>query len=224
MLCAGITTYTALRKSGAKSGQWVVISGAGGGLGHIAVQIASRGMALRVVGIDAGPKEKVVLDSGAEHFIDITAHDDASIEAEVKKLTGGLGASAVIVCTGSNKAYAQGMNLLRFSGTLVCVGIPEGELQGIATAYPSVMVARDIRIVSSAVGTRKDALETMDLAARGVVKVHYRVEKMEKLTEVSLGGFSLDEIVTLVTWVSENADVVLFFFLHRSFKKWTRES
>lgn len=185
MLCAGVTTYTALRKSGAKSGQWVVISGAGGGLGHIAVQIASRGMALRVIGIDAGPKAKVVLDSGAEHFIDITAHDDASIEAEVKKLTGGLGASAVIVCTASNKAYAQGMNLLRFSGTLVCVGMPEGELQGIATTYPSVMVAKDTRVVASAVGTRKDAIETLDLAARGVVKVHHRVEKMEKLTEVS---------------------------------------
>ena len=184
MLCAGVTTYTALRKSGAQSGQWVVISGAGGGLGHIAVQIASKGMALRVIGIDAGPKEKVVLDSGAEHFIDIMAHDDASIEAEVKKLTGGLGASAVIVCTASNKAYAQGMNLLRFSGTLVCVGMPEGELQGIATTYPSVMVAKDTRVVASAVGNRKDAIETLDLAARGVVKVHHRVEKMEKLTEV----------------------------------------
>lgn len=33
MLCAGVTTYAALRRSGAKSGQWVVISGAGGGLG-----------------------------------------------------------------------------------------------------------------------------------------------------------------------------------------------
>lgn len=54
-------------------------------------------MALRVVGIDAGAKEQLVKDSGAEHFIDVTKHDDSSIAAEVQKATGGLGASAVIV-------------------------------------------------------------------------------------------------------------------------------
>ena len=43
MLCAGVTVYSALRKSGAKSGDWVAIMGAGGGLGHIACQIAARG-------------------------------------------------------------------------------------------------------------------------------------------------------------------------------------
>jgi len=126
MLCAGVTTYAALRKSKAKSGEWVVISGAGGGLGHIACQLASRGMAMRVIGIDAPSKMSVVMDCGAEHFIDVTAHDDKSIAEEVIKLTGGLGANAVIVCTASNKAYAQALDFLRFDGTLVCVGMPEG--------------------------------------------------------------------------------------------------
>jgi len=113
MLCAGVTTYAALRKSNAKSGEWVVISGAGGGLGHIAVQLAARGMALRVIGIDAPSKKSLVMDCGAEHFIDVTAHDDTTIAEEVKKATGGLGASAVIVCTASNKAYAQALDFLR---------------------------------------------------------------------------------------------------------------
>lgn len=118
MLCAGITTYAALRRSGAKSGQWVVIAGAGGGLGHIACQLASRGMALRVIGIDDGSKEQLAKDCGAEHFIDITKHDDQSIAEEVLKLTGGLGASAVLVCTASNKAYSQALDFLRFGGTV----------------------------------------------------------------------------------------------------------
>lgn len=103
MLCAGVTTYAALRRSNAKSGQWVVISGAGGGLGHIAVQLASRGMAFCVIGIDAFSKEKLVEDFGAEHFIDVTAHDDESIAEEVKKITGGLGADAVVVCTARSR-------------------------------------------------------------------------------------------------------------------------
>lgn len=126
MLCAGVTTYAALRKSNAKSGQWVVISGAGGGLGHIAVQLAARGMAMRVIGIDAPAKKQLVMDCGAEHFVDLTAHDDQSIAEEVIRLTGGLGANGVIVCTASNKAYAQGLDFLRFNGTLVCVGMPGG--------------------------------------------------------------------------------------------------
>ncbi|KAI9717302.1 MAG: hypothetical protein M1812_004829 [Candelaria pacifica] len=184
MLCAGVTTYAALRKSGAKSGQWVVISGAGGGLGHIAVQLSSRGMSQRVIGIDHGSKEKLVYDSGAEAFIDLTKHDDKSIVEEVKNITGGLGASAVIVCTANNKAYAQGLDFLRFGGSLVCVGMPEGESQPIAKSYPATMVQKLQTITAVAVGNRREAIEVLEFAARGIVKTHYRVEKMEKLSEV----------------------------------------
>ena len=186
MLCAGVTTYAALRKSGAKSGEWVVISGAGGGLGHIACQLASRGMAMRVIGIDAPAKRGVVLDCGAEHFLDVTAYDDdAAIAAEVVKLTGGLGAQAVIVCTASNRAYAQALDFIKFDGTVVCVGMPEGKPEPIAKSFPQVMVFKQANITAVAVGTRKDAIEVLDFAARGIVKTHFRTEKMEKLTEVS---------------------------------------
>jgi len=184
MLCAGVTTYSALRRSNAKSGQWVVIAGAGGGLGHIACQISSRGMSHRVIGIDAAAKKDLVMQSGAEHFIDVMAHDDDSIKAEVLKLTGGLGAAAVIVCTASNRAYGQGMSILRFGGTLVCVGMPEGDLKPIASAFPSLMCTKMLSITSVAVGNRREAAEVLDFAARGIVKSHYRVEKMENLTKV----------------------------------------
>ena len=75
MLCAGVTVYSALRKSGAQSGNWVAILGAGGGLGHLATQIASRGMGFRVIGIDAGVKKDLVMECGAEVFIDHTLVD-----------------------------------------------------------------------------------------------------------------------------------------------------
>lgn len=186
MLCAGVTTYAALRKSKAKSGDWVVVSGAGGGLGHIACQLASKGMAMRVIGIDSGDKEQLARDCGAEHFIDITKHsDDKSVAEEVVKTAGGLGASAVIVCTASNKAYAQALDFLRFNGTVVCVGIPEDEPVAIANAFPAAMIFKQATITASAVGNRRDAIETMDFAARGVVKTRYRLEKLDKLTEVS---------------------------------------
>lgn len=75
------------------------------------------------------------------------------------------------------------MDLLRFGGTLVCIGLPEGEFKAISTAYPQLLVAKAQKIVGVAVGNRKEAIETLDLAARGVIKTHFRTEKMEKLTE-----------------------------------------
>lgn len=188
MLCAGVTVHAALKRSRARPGDWIVISGAGGGLGHLAVQLASRGMGLRVIGVDHGSKAELVKASGAEHFVDVTQFptDDkgAAISAHVKSLAGGLGAHAVVVCTASNAAYAQSVQFLRFNGTVVCVGIPEGDPQPIATAFPGNILFQHHTITGSAVGNRTDAIETMDFAARGVIKTHFRTEKMGALTSV----------------------------------------
>ncbi|KAJ5717432.1 hypothetical protein N7488_003078 [Penicillium malachiteum] len=188
MLCAGVTVYSALKRSNAKPGQWVVISGAGGGLGHLAVQLASRGMGFRVVGIDHGSKEQLVKDSGAEHFVDITQFpkDDngEELKKHIKSLTDGLGAHAVLVVTSSNAAYAQALPMLRFNGTLVCVGIPENTPQPIATALPGKFVNQQFTVTGSAVGNRTEAIETLEFAQRGILKVHSRIEKMDALTSV----------------------------------------
>ncbi|KAK7943249.1 uncharacterized protein PG986_012362 [Apiospora aurea] len=183
MLCAGVTTYAALRKSGASSGHWVVIAGAGGGLGTVAVSLGAKAMGYRVIGVDAPSKKDVVLDSGAQHFIDVTAHDDDSIAAEVKKLTGH-GAKAVIVCTGSNKAYGQALGMLGFGGTVVCVGMPEGDPEPIARSYPAAMVAKQASIVASAVGNRRETAEVLDFATRGLVKFPVKTVGMGELQSV----------------------------------------
>ena len=75
-------------------------------------------------------------------------------------------------------------DLLRFGGTLVCVGLPEGEMKPIATAFPQMLVAKALKIVGVAVGDRREAIEVLDLAARGVISTHYRTEKMDKLTDI----------------------------------------
>lgn len=188
MLCAGVTVYAAIKNSHAKAGQWLVISGAGGGLGHIAIQIAAKGLGLRVVGVDHPSKADLIRDSGAEHFVDITQFpkddDHKAIAEHVHKLTDGIGAHAVIVCTASNIAYAQAPLFLRFKGTVVCVGIPEHASVPIATAFPGNIVSKHLTITGSAVGNRQDAKDTLELAAKGLVKSHSRIEKMDRLTEV----------------------------------------
>jgi propanol-preferring alcohol dehydrogenase len=182
LLCAGVTVYSALRKTNANSGNWVVISGAGGGLGHLAVQFSSKGIGHRVIGIDHSSKKDLVMESGAEHFIPVDGTDDMA-EA-VKSLTNGLGAHAVVVCTANNAAYANSLDLLRFGGRVVCVGIPEGDVVPMKSASPGLIVAKALQIVGSAVGDRREAIETLDFAARGIIKTHFRTEKMDKLTSV----------------------------------------
>ncbi|KAK3936467.1 chaperonin 10-like protein [Diplogelasinospora grovesii] len=190
MLCGGVTVYAALKKSGAQPGDCVVIPGAGGGLGHLAVQIAGRGMGLRVIGIDSGEKEEFVKSLGAETFLDITKYPgdeggNKKLAQDVRAATPqGMGAASVIVCTGSNAAYAQALGLLRFGGSLVCVGLPEGVPVEIGGAMPGLMVAQELRILGSAVGNRKEAIETLEMAARGVVKTHFTLEPMSRLTDV----------------------------------------
>ncbi len=127
-------------------------------------------MGFRMIGIDMPEKEKLVKDCGAEAFVDLSkfSRDDEGTKKlveEVKGLTGG-GASGVIICTASNQAYAQGLSFLKFRGTLVCVGVPEGPLVPIATANPATMLASELKIVGSAVGNRRDAIETLEFAKR----------------------------------------------------------
>lgn len=60
---------------------------------------------MRVIGIDSGDKKDLVLESGAEHFIDFATSKD--VVQDVMSLTGGLGAHAVVVLTAANGAYAS---------------------------------------------------------------------------------------------------------------------
>ncbi|KAL2842015.1 alcohol dehydrogenase II [Aspergillus pseudoustus] len=187
LLCAGVTVYAALKRSKAQPGQWVLISGAGGGLGHLAVQIASKGMGLRVIGVDHGSKEGIARNSGAEHFIDITKYSaDGShkaISTDVKALTpGGLGVHAAVVCVASNAAYTQALLFLRFNGTLVCVGVPEHEPKAIASAYPALLMAKHLNVTGSSIGNQRDAIETLDFASRGIIKAHIQTTTLEGLT------------------------------------------
>ncbi|RMZ92640.1 hypothetical protein DV736_g100, partial [Chaetothyriales sp. CBS 134916] len=190
MLCGGLTVYSALKKSGAQPGDWVVIPGAGGGLGHLALQIGARGLGFRMIGIDAGEKEQLAKDCGAEAFFDITKYSrdkegSEKLAADVKAATGRAnGAAAVIVCTASNAAYAQALSFLKFGGTLVCVGVPEGVPVPIASADPATLLVSQLKIIGSAVGNRKEAVETLELAERGIVKTHFITKKMDNLTEV----------------------------------------
>ena len=124
LLCAGLSLAGAVSKCEpeVKAGQWVAIVGAGGGLGHIGVQIASKVKGYKVIAIDSGDdKEKLTKDMGASAFVDYAKED---VIKTVKGLTDGEGAHAVICVAGTEKAYEQAIHLVRNNGVFVCVGLP----------------------------------------------------------------------------------------------------
>lgn len=185
MLCAGMTVHSALRRARTQPGQWVVVSGAGGGLGHIAVQLASRALGLQVVGVDSRSKRDLVLESGAKHFVEVGAFETSdALSAHIKQLCDGLGAHAVVVCTAANAAYGQATSFLRFNGTLVCVGIPEGEDRLVTGTAPGAMIANQFTMTGSAVGNQEDAVAMLNYAAKGVIKTQISVQPMSTLTSV----------------------------------------
>lgn len=59
-------------------------------------------------------------------------------------------------------------------------------MQPIANADPAKFIVQQLNVVGSAVGNRLEAIETMDMAARGIVKTHFKLEKMDKLNDVFL--------------------------------------
>lgn len=126
LLCAGLTMAGAVSKLDAclAENDWVVISGSGGGLGHLGVQIASRLRGFRVIAVDSGKaKRELSLESGAHEFIDFV---EENVEERVKELTGE-GAAAVVVVSGSEQAFTMAPNLVRNMGLIVTVGLPRND-------------------------------------------------------------------------------------------------
>jgi D-arabinose 1-dehydrogenase-like Zn-dependent alcohol dehydrogenase len=115
LLCAGVTTYNALRNSPARPGDLVAVQGIGG-LGHLAVQFASR-MGFRVAAVARGEeKQPLARQLGAHHYIDSQAGDPA---AALQALGG---ASVILATVTSGKAMAALIGGLRARGRMIVVG------------------------------------------------------------------------------------------------------
>jgi propanol-preferring alcohol dehydrogenase len=125
-LCGGITMVGALSlcDDALEDGNTLVISGSGGGLGHIGLQLASKlknQRQLNVIAIDAGSsKKQLSIDLGATAFIDFEAED---VVKRVMELTNGKGADAAIVVPAATEAFDQALEYLKFTGTMICAGI-----------------------------------------------------------------------------------------------------
>jgi propanol-preferring alcohol dehydrogenase len=121
IMCSGSTIYCSLKESGLKPGDWAVFPGAGGGVGHMGVQLA-KAMGMRVVGVDGGDEKRdLCMKLGCEAFVDFTKVDN--VAEEVVKICDGKGAHGVFVTATSAAAYASAPMMTRISGKVMCVGL-----------------------------------------------------------------------------------------------------
>ena len=135
LLCAGITTYNALRNAGLRGGDLVAVQGIGG-LGHLGVQFA-RHMGFRTVAIGRGrDKEKLAKDLGAHTYIDSAVEDSAA----VLQCMGG--ARAILATAPSGDAMGPLVSGLAVRGKLIVVGVPSDPMQ--LSAFPLVFGGRSI--------------------------------------------------------------------------------
>jgi propanol-preferring alcohol dehydrogenase len=163
LTCAGVTTYKAVKVSGADSSQLVAVFGAGG-LGHLAIQYA-RITGASVVAVDINDERLATARTvGAEHTVNPSQEDPV---AAIQRLGG---ADVAIATAVSPRAFEQAIGSLARGGTLVCVGLPADNGMQVPI-FETVLQGLTIR--GSIVGTHHDLEEVFDLHRRGLTTVEY---------------------------------------------------
>jgi D-arabinose 1-dehydrogenase-like Zn-dependent alcohol dehydrogenase len=171
LMCAGITTYNALRNSQARSGDVVAVLGLGG-LGHLGVQYAAT-MGFKTVGIARGPdKEPLARKLGAHHYIDSQAQDPA---AELQKL-GGAKVILATVTVGDAMSAVQGG--LGVNGTLVVIGAAPS-LQ----VSPLLLIGGRRSVKGWYSGTAIDSQDTLKFSVLAGVRSMNEIFALEKVAE-----------------------------------------
>jgi D-arabinose 1-dehydrogenase-like Zn-dependent alcohol dehydrogenase len=172
LMDAGITTFNALRHSGAKPGDVVAILGIGG-LGHLAVQFAAKmGFATVAIarGQDKGPLAKQL---GAIHYIDSTSED-------VPAALGKLGGARIILATvTSSKAMAAVLGGLGVSGKLVIVGVGDEPLE----VPPVALIMKRLSISGWPSGRSIDSEDTMAFCVLTGIRSMNEVYPLERAAE-----------------------------------------
>jgi D-arabinose 1-dehydrogenase-like Zn-dependent alcohol dehydrogenase len=172
LMCAGVTTYNALRKAGASSGELVAIQGIGG-LGHLAVQFAAKS-GYRTVAISRGKdKEAFAKKLGAHEYIDDTNGDAAE---QLQKLGG---AKVILATAPSAKAISALVGGLRYLGKLVVIAVPNENIS--TSALPLIMGSREIAGHYS--GYSKDSEDTLNFSVLTGVRPMVEVFPFAKVNE-----------------------------------------
>lgn len=181
LTCAGVTTYKAVKVSGASSADLIAVFGVGG-LGHLAVQYAAI-LGAEVVAVDINPERLATARRlGAEHVVNAAEQDPV---AAIRALGG---AQAAISTAATPAAFEQAFHSLARGGSLVCVGLPAHDGMRLSI-FDTVLGG--LTVVGSIVGTHHDLEEVFALHARGkteVERTECHLEDVNAAIEAVLDG------------------------------------
>lgn len=179
LMCAGLTTFNALRHSGARPGDLVGILGIGG-LGHLGVQYAAK-MGLRVAAIARGrDKEPLARELGATYYIDSQATDPA---AELAKLGG---AQAILATVTHGPAMTATLGGLAPLGRLMVLGAAHEAIE----ASPVVLIMARRAIEGWYSGTSIDAEDTLAFSQ------HASVHSMNEFYPLDRAAEAYDRMIS----------------------------
>ena len=172
LLCAGITTYNALRHSGALPGDLVAVQGIGG-LGHLGIQFANK-FGYKVVAIGRGPENAPLAKKlGASVYVDSKSTNAAE---ELQKL----GGARVILATAPNsKAMSELIDGLGPNGELMVVGASSDPIE----VTPLQLINGSKTIQGWASGTPADSEDTLRFAETSGVRAMIETYPLEKAAE-----------------------------------------
>lgn len=171
LMCAGVTTFNALRNSGARAGDVVAVLGLGG-LGHLGVQYAAK-MGFRTVAIARGKdKEPLARQLGASIYIDSQAQDPA---AELNKLGG---ARVILATVTSGEAMSAVQGGVAVNGTLLLLGAAESMV-----VSPLALLSGSRSVKGWYSGTSIDSQDTLAFSTQSGVKSMNEVYPLEQVAE-----------------------------------------
>ena len=179
LTCAGVTTYKAVKVSGARPSELVAVFGVGG-LGHLAVQYA-RIAGATVVAVDVNDaKLDLAKELGADHLVNAATGSAADAIQAIG------GADVAIVTAADAGPLRQAFDSLRRHGRLVLVGLPAGN------EFPLPVfqtVLKGISVIGSIVGTRVDLAEVFALHRAGRTEVVYDTRSLDDINS------AIDDVV-----------------------------
>jgi D-arabinose 1-dehydrogenase-like Zn-dependent alcohol dehydrogenase len=172
LMCAGVTTYDALRNSGARTGDVVAILGLGG-LGHLGIQFSSK-MGFKTIAIGRGKdKEEMVRNLGAIHYIDSQSQNTVE---ELLKLGG---AKVILGTVPSGKAMSAILGGLSVKGKLIVIGASEEPLE----VPPNPLLIARQSIQGWASGSSIDSQDTLSFSALSGVRSMNEIFPLEQAAE-----------------------------------------
>jgi len=172
LMCAGITTYNALRNSGARPGDVVAILGVGG-LGHLGIQFASK-MGFKTIAIARGKdEEELVKKLGAKQYIDNRSQN--AVE-ELNKLGG---AKVILATVPSGKAMSQILGGLAVEGKIVIIGASDEPIE----VNPLLFILGRRSLIGWPSGTSIDSQDTLSFSVLSGVRPMNEVFPLERAAE-----------------------------------------